>query len=72
MITTEFNLERAKAGAKIVTNYGEPAEIIYWNAKGQYPLVILVDDGDTSDAFFCDNDGHDIFGLEAIRILEDE
>ena len=40
-------IEKAKLGAKIVTDFGRPARIICWDAVGNYPVVALVYDKKT-------------------------
>jgi len=37
-----FDLEAAKAGAKVVTRDGRPARIVCWDAKGRAPLIALI------------------------------
>lgn len=38
-----FDINKAKAGAKIVTRNGMPAKIIFYNRRGKYPIVALID-----------------------------
>lgn len=40
-MTQPFDLEKAKAGAKVVTRDGRQARCIFFNAKGKYPIVVL-------------------------------
>lgn len=42
----EFNLELAKAGAKVQTRDGRPARIICYDVKGLAPILALIDTGD--------------------------
>ena len=45
-----FDLEKAKAGAKVVTRDGRPARIICWDKlDDMYPLVALVKDKDGTE-----------------------
>lgn len=37
-----FNLERAKAGEKVVTGDGKDVTILCYNRKGDYPIVVLI------------------------------
>lgn len=39
----KFNLEAAKNGAKVITKEGYNVKIICWDAKGNYPLIGLID-----------------------------
>ena len=41
MKTKPFNIEEAKAGAKLVTRGGRPAILICDDAKGEYPVIWL-------------------------------
>ena len=45
MIKSE--IEKAKLGAELVTDYGRPARIICWDARGNYPVVALIYDKET-------------------------
>jgi len=36
------DIEKAKSGARLVTDYGKPARVICWDADGQYPVVALI------------------------------
>ena len=45
MKTKPFNIDEAKAGAKVVTRDGRPARIVCWDAKGKYPIIALLDCG---------------------------
>lgn len=40
-----FNLEEAKAGKPVCTRDGKPVRIICWDAKGDNPIVALMEDG---------------------------
>ena len=42
---------------KVVTSFGEPAEIVKWDCNGQYPLLACIFDGDTDDAAFYTEEG---------------
>lgn len=44
--TKPFDLEKAKAGAKLVTRRGIPARIVCYDAKGDYPVIAIVDEDD--------------------------
>ena len=44
-----FDLEKAKAGAKLCTRDGRPARVICWDRKGCLPLVFLVDEADDEE-----------------------
>jgi len=47
-----FNLEKAKAGAKLVTRGGNPARLIFDRAEGK-PLVALIKNQDDESEFAC-------------------
>ena len=40
-----FNFEDAKAGKPVCTRGGRKARIIYFDAKGDYPIVALIETG---------------------------
>ena len=48
-----FDLEKAKAGAKLKTRAGLPVEIFKWDARGDYPIrgIIIDENEDTSDCW---------------------
>lgn len=52
-----FNLEKAKAGARLCTREGIPARIICYDAEGDYPIVALIkyhDDGEVPSTYNLD------------------
>lgn len=64
MKTKPFNLQEAKAGAKLVTRDGRPARLICDDAKGECPVIVLVSYDDekieivrtvTSEGNYCAN-----------------
>ena len=57
---------------KVVTDCGEPVEIVKWNCKGNYPILAVIDDGDTSDSCFYDEEGLSSSKKERIYVLTDE
>lgn len=38
----KFDLEKAKAGRKVVTRSGLPVEILKWDIKNEYPIVSIL------------------------------
>lgn len=68
-----FDLEKAKAGAKVITRVGEPVRIICWDRVNEnYPIVALVErENDTREdvhsftvrGTFFDNDSEHDFDL---------
>ena len=72
----EFNMsfkqDIIKGKVKVVTDCGEPAEIVKWNCKGNYPILAVIDDGDTSDTCFYDVEGLSSSKKERIYVLTDE
>ena len=72
----EFNMsfkqDIIKGKVKVVTDCGEPAEIVKWNCKGNYPILAVIDDGDTSDSCFYDEEGLSSSKKERIYVLTDE
>ena len=45
MKTKPFNIDEAKAGAKLITRDGRPARIICYDAKGDCPVIALLTTG---------------------------
>lgn len=45
MKTIPFELAKAQAGAKVVTQVGKPVRLLAFDALGEYPIVGLVADG---------------------------
>lgn len=39
-----FDLEKAKAGAKVCTRDGREARVICWDKKFEFPIVALIED----------------------------
>lgn len=44
-----FNLEEAKAGKPVCTRSGRAVKLIYFNVKGKYPIVGLIQYEDFED-----------------------
>ena len=57
---------------KVYTESGEPVEIVKWDCKGRYPILAVIDDGDTEDSCFFDTDGTSLLSKEKLHILTDE
>ena len=48
-IIKPFDLEKAKAGAKLRTRNGYPVEILKWDARGEYPIVGIIKQEEQDD-----------------------
>lgn len=57
---------------KVVTDVGEPVEVVKWDCKGKCPILAVIDDGDTQDSCFYDENGVSYSGKECIYILTNE
>ena len=57
---------------KVVTEHGEPVEIVKWDCKGVCSILAVIDDGDTEESCFFDADGTSILSKEKLHILTDE
>ena len=72
----EFNMsfkqDIIKGKVEVVTDCGEPVEIVKWNCKGNYPILAVIDEGDTSDSCFYDEEGLSSSKKERIYVLTDE
>lgn len=53
-----FSLESAKAGKPVCTRSGRKARIIYFDAKGDYPIVALIETGNGEKVVQYMIDGH--------------
>lgn len=45
----DFNLELAKQGHPVCTRDGRPARVIFWEAKGDFPIIALITLSDGSE-----------------------
>ena len=54
----EFDLEATKAGKPVCTRGGRKARIIYFDAKGDYPIVALIETGNGEKVVQYMIDGH--------------
>lgn len=57
---------------KVVTGHGEPVEIVKWDCRGKYPILAVIDDGDTDDCTFFHEDGVGCTEEELLVIITDE
>lgn len=66
--------EKIESGeASVVTDCGEPVEIVKWDCKGRCPILAVIDDGDTSDSCFFKEDGGSLNEKDRLYLLvEDE
>lgn len=57
---------------RLETTFGEPARIVKWDCRGKYPLLVIIDDGDTDDAAFFHLDGVGCTEEERLWVVTDE
>ena len=62
--TKPFDLEKAKAGAEVVTRDGTPVRIICYDAAGSHPIVALINYGDNDIACMYNENGSFSLGEE--------
>lgn len=67
-----FNLKKVKAGKNVVTRNGLPVKIIYFDKKGDYPLVVLIGDGEQLECFTADGMASRNFPTENDLFMADE
>ena len=67
-----FKPEIESGKYKVVTEHGEPVEIVKWNCKGQYPILAVIDDGDTHDAAFFRGNGEGMGTEDKLFLITDE
>lgn len=60
----KFDLEKAKAGRKVVTRSGLPVDILKWDARGKEPLVGIIeqDEEDVATSWEIDGRYHSAIG----------
>ena len=71
-----FDLEAAKAGAKVVTRDGRPARIVCWDGDSvsrieavKYPLVVLIDRGDSQFVALFSESGGCLAGVPSLDLF---
>lgn len=64
----EFDLDKARSGRKVVTEFGERVDIIRYNGRGKYPIVAVLDDGETYEAATFDVRGRDERGRQVLYL----
>lgn len=58
-----FNIEQAKAGAKVTTKFGNPIKILDFNLNSPYPILGLITHSNgTEGAYQFGPDGEDRYG----------
>ena len=77
-IIKPFDLEKAKAGAKLKTRNGYPVEIFKWDARGNYPIrgIVIAEKEDKSEIWALDgsydyNHHPDSFDLVMVEEVEE-
>ena len=72
----EFNMSYKQdiidGKVKVVTDCGEMVEIVKWDCKGSHPILAVINDGDTSDTCFYDEEGLSPSKKDRIYVLTDE
>lgn len=53
---------------KVFTSASEPVEIVKWDCKGKYPILAVIDDGDTHDSCFYDLQGVSMDGNDYLLL----
>ena len=51
---------------EVVTNFGEPAKVVFTDGMGKYPVLIVIWDGDTTDSCWCTTDGKNMMGYQEL------
>lgn len=72
----EFNIKyrpQIESGEyKVVTDCGEPVEIVKWNCKGECPILAVIDDGDVEDTCFFNEAGISPHGTDSLYVITEE
>ena len=75
-ILKPFNIEKAKAGAKLSTKDGEDARIVCWDKFGNdYPTIALIDRDGVEIVYYYTKGGQNVIGFDSkndLMIREDE
>ena len=72
MKTKPFNIEEAKAGAKVVTRDGRPVRIVCFDRKhgnDDLPIIVLENYGDGEFVGYCNSQGSACMGYDNIHDL---
>ena len=69
-----FSLEEWKKdpSRKVVTESLEPVKIVFTDGMGNWPVLAVIYDGDTTDSAWYTRDGLDIRGDKGLFIITDE
>jgi len=51
---------------EVVTQYGEPAKVVFTEGIGDYPVLAVIWDGDTTDCCWVSADGKDASGEQEL------
>lgn len=57
---------------KVVTEHGEPVKIVFTDGMGNWPVLAVIYDGDTTDSAWYTRDGLDTRGDKGLFIITDE
>lgn len=68
VLLEEFDVALARAGRKVVTQYGDSVEIVRYNGRGRFPIVAVLDDGETYEAATFDIKGRDDRGHQVLYL----
>ena len=73
MISLPFKIEyrpQIESGEyRVISDVGEPVEIVKWNCRGITPILAVINDGDTDDSCFYKKDGVSLSGSDRLYVL---
>ena len=75
MIKELFSLDEWKYNPKrkkVITEFGEPVKIVFTEGMGNYPVLAVIYDGDTTDSAWFTNDGVGYDGISRLYLLFSE
>ena len=61
-----------KSVLDVVTEFAEPVEIVKTDCKGKYPILGVIDDGDTDDSCFYTEEGVSASGSKILFSLDEK
>lgn len=57
---------------RVVTDLGEPVEIVKWNCRGKYPILAVISSGDTDDSCFYSEEGISFHGSDKLCVIKNK
>lgn len=67
-MSKEFNLKEweRNPNREIITCFSEPAKVVFTEGIGEYCVLVVIWDGDTTDSCWCTADGKNMQGYQEL------